>query len=201
MISEIAAKMKCKDDISLIENYEEAVNDKTNMWECHHRWELTLDGEFANSIDDLKRMGMYFKRPYFELIFLEIHEHHDLHNLANKKANRGLDENRLGNYVKQHGSNFKGKKHTKETKDKMSKLRIGMKFTEEHCKNISLGKKGQKHTAEWKEWFKNESSKFLIRTEFGRKYFEHTGLRMKDDKHKYWKERGYYLKNGKCRWE
>lgn len=83
----------------------------------------------------------------------------------------------------------------------MSKARIGMKFTEEHCKNISLSKKGTKHTKEWRDWFSENSADFLIRSEFGRKYYEHTGLRMKDDKKKYDKERRYYLKHGKCSWE
>lgn len=138
MISVIESKKKCKDDISLIENYEEAVNDKTNMWECHHRWELTLDGEFANSIEDLKRLGMYYHRPYFELIFLERHKHHTLHNLANRKANRGPDYNEMSNYMKQKGSTFKGKKHTNKSKDKMSESHLG-KITSE------FGRKFKEH--------------------------------------------------------
>lgn len=74
----------CRDDIKLIENYNEAVSDTENVWACHHRLELTLDGEFANSKADLIRYGMYYKRPYFELIFLKITDHKKLH--AAKKA-------------------------------------------------------------------------------------------------------------------
>ena len=37
MISETKAKLYCKDDISLIENYEQAVNDPINKWVIHHR--------------------------------------------------------------------------------------------------------------------------------------------------------------------
>ena len=37
MISERYAKQYCKDDISLIENYEQAVNDPINKWVIHHR--------------------------------------------------------------------------------------------------------------------------------------------------------------------
>lgn len=72
----------CKDDISLIENYEEAVNDKENQWVLHHRLELTLDGEFAHTAGELERMGMYHNRPYFELIFLKESDHSRLHNKA-----------------------------------------------------------------------------------------------------------------------
>lgn len=201
MISIEGVRQKCKDDISKIENYDKAINDKDNMWELHHRLELTLDGEFAHSRAELIRMGMYWKRPAFELIFLEIKEHHRIHDEANKKAGRGTDHNRLANYVKENGTWCKGKKLSKETREKMSKVRIGMKFTEEHCKNISLAKQGTKHTKEWLDWFRNESVNFLIRTEFGRKYYEHTGLRMKDDKNNYDKERRFYLKFGYCSWE
>lgn len=47
-----------------IENYQEAINDTTEVWDLHHRLELTLDGEPALRRDDLKRMGMYYHRPY-----------------------------------------------------------------------------------------------------------------------------------------
>lgn len=89
MISNEGARQKCKDDISKIENYDKAINDKDNMWELHHRLELTLDGEFAHSRAELIRMGMYWKRPSFELIFLERKEHHRIHDEANKKVGRG----------------------------------------------------------------------------------------------------------------
>lgn len=80
----------CKDDITKIENYDKAISDTENMWHCHHRLELTLDGEFANNKRELIRLGMYYKRPYFELIFLTEHEHKSLHarnqsELARKK--------------------------------------------------------------------------------------------------------------------
>jgi hypothetical protein len=79
MISEKYAKEFCKDDITKIENYEKAISDPTQTWHCHHRLELTLDGEYAHSIEDLKRLDMYYNRPYFELIFLQGPEHRHLH--------------------------------------------------------------------------------------------------------------------------
>lgn len=79
MICQTTVKKFCKDDISKIENYELAIQDKS-MWHCHHRLELTLNNEKAHSKEDLKRLGMYFNRPYFELIFLPSAEHRALHN-------------------------------------------------------------------------------------------------------------------------
>ena len=62
-----------------IENYEQAINDKDNKWVCHHRLELTLNGEDAHSVEELKRLGMYYNIPYFELIFLKRYDHEILH--------------------------------------------------------------------------------------------------------------------------
>lgn len=68
----------CKDDISKIENYKEAVESK-EYWDCHHRLELTLDNEYAHSREDLIRLGMYYNRPYYELIFLPKSDHVSIH--------------------------------------------------------------------------------------------------------------------------
>ena len=79
MICELTANAFCKDDISKIENYDKAIADTTQTWHCHHRLELTLEREFAHSKEELKRLGMYYHRPYFELIFLTNSEHNRLH--------------------------------------------------------------------------------------------------------------------------
>ena len=81
----------CRDDIKLIENYYEAINDTENVWACHHRLELTLDGEFANSKTDLIRHGMYYHRPYFELIFLKIIDHKKLHAAHKALSNKAKE--------------------------------------------------------------------------------------------------------------
>lgn len=92
MINKRNAKRKCKDDISKIENYEQAINDKENIWICHHRLELTLDGEFAHTGEELDRMGMYYKRPYFELIFIPQKLHRKLHGVNKlNKPNKNSD--------------------------------------------------------------------------------------------------------------
>ena len=80
MINQQSAHKFCKDATSKIENYDKAMSDTTKTWQCHHRLELTLDGEFAHSRAELMRLEMYFNRPYFELIFLTQREHNKLHN-------------------------------------------------------------------------------------------------------------------------
>lgn len=66
MINELYTHAYCKDDISKIENYDKAMADTAQTWALHHRLELTLDGEFAHTAEELKRLDMYYNRPYFE---------------------------------------------------------------------------------------------------------------------------------------
>jgi hypothetical protein len=87
MISEVNVKKYCRDDISKIENYEQAINDKEHKWVCHHRLEFTINGEFAHTCKELKKFGMYWKRPYFELIFMRADEHQKLHKNSDKFKN------------------------------------------------------------------------------------------------------------------
>ena len=77
MINERCAKSYCCEDLSLIENYDKAIADATQTWDCHHRGEILPCGRF--SIDDLKKFGLYFNRPASELIFLTHSEHRHLH--------------------------------------------------------------------------------------------------------------------------
>ena len=78
MINEKNVKKFCCEDLSLIENYELAINDTTQTWDCHHRGEILPCGRFSR--DDLKKFGLYFKRPASELIFLTRSAHLSLHN-------------------------------------------------------------------------------------------------------------------------
>ena len=82
----------------LVENYDLAKNDNFKGWICHHRLELTLDGEFANSSMDLVNKDMYFHRPYFELIWLRLGEHSRLHNSGEKGTMYGKREDKCPNW-------------------------------------------------------------------------------------------------------
>ena len=76
MISEANAEKYCAEDISLIENYNEAVSSK-ELYHCHHRLEIQDDKCYFAK--ELKQMNLYYGRPASELIFLKAREHKDLH--------------------------------------------------------------------------------------------------------------------------
>lgn len=144
MINTRKAQKFCKDDISKIENYELAKNDPNETWDLHHRLELTLDGEFAHSREELKRLDMYYNRPYFELIFLTRGEHRRLHSKARSdETKRKMSES------------LKGKPLTDEHRRKISEAMkgengpfYGKSLTDEHRQNIANAMKGKNHSEE-----------------------------------------------------
>ena len=80
MINEYCAKAYCSEDLSLIENYDKAIADTTQTWDCHHKGEILPCGRFSHN--DLKKFGLYYKRPAAELIFLTKAEHTRLHKIG-----------------------------------------------------------------------------------------------------------------------
>ena len=121
MIYETNVKRFCCEDIRMIENYEQAVNDTTQIWDCHHR--LEIQGQFTNSVKLLKRCGVYYHVPASQLIFLTHSEHSRLHASCSPsflKSKRG-----------------KGKSLSEEARRKMSDAKKGKPKSEEHKKNIS----------------------------------------------------------------
>lgn len=127
----------------LIENYDKAMADTTQTWQCHHRLEThNSDGE-RRSVDitseELKALDMYYNRPAEELIFLTINEHSSLHS----KTRVCSAETR-----KKMSESMKGKHHSEETRKKISEAQKGKKrgpFSEEHKKKMSESMKGKKH--------------------------------------------------------
>lgn len=143
MISVRHAQEFCKDDISEIENYEEAVSDMLSLWHCHHRAETNQNKTKQELIDN----GLYYNRPAEELVFIRAKEHLVLHQTGRK-------------------NNFFGRHHDEETKarisDKMSKIMIGnthgkgckgKSFTETHKANIKKSKTGCKRYNDGKKNF------------------------------------------------
>lgn len=117
MINLYNVKLYCKDDISLIENYDKAIADKTQTWDCHHRRETIF------SKKDLIEIREYYNRPACELIFLTHSEHIGMHKKNNKHC--------------------LGKKYSEETKRKMSESRKGKPKSEECKKKLSESLKGK----------------------------------------------------------
>ena len=115
MINEKCAKKYCSDDISKIENYEQAIADTTQTWVIHHQLELTLDGEPALTSKQLKMHDMYYHRPYYELIFLTDAEHRKLHMHMSEETRKKMSEAKKG---EKHP--FYGKHHTEENRRKIS---------------------------------------------------------------------------------
>ena len=125
MISEAQARKYCKDDISLIENYEIAVNDQTQIWHCHHRRETIYTRE------GLIEIGEYYHRPACELIFLTKTEHNKIHKTGNKYC--------LGKHL------------SDDTKKKISESHIGKHLSDDTKKKISKAKIGKHHSEKAKD--------------------------------------------------
>ena len=100
MINIKCAQSFCREDISKIAGYTEAITDTTETWICHH-----INGEpFTGfSKHDLKKMNMYYNRPASELKFVTRSEHALIH--------------KVGAYFKKKA--FQGHTHTEESKAKM----------------------------------------------------------------------------------
>ena len=118
----------CKDDPSEIENYQEAIKDKTQTWFCHHRDEVKIlpSGMIATrSVEDLIENGRYFNCPANELIFLTKSAHSSLHckirNMQYDYSKRDETWQSKPEERRKRSERAKGRKQTDETKAKMKK--------------------------------------------------------------------------------
>lgn len=119
----------------LIENYELAKADNFKGWVLHHRLEFDLEGNEVHTPETLNRLGMYYNRPYFELIYLTRSEHNRIHRL-NKKLS--LDtKNKLSKAHIGKSTWNKDKELSQEHKDKISNTLRGRKLPQEHRDNVS----------------------------------------------------------------
>ena len=79
MIKENNAKRFCSEDISLIENYHQAISDKEKTWDVHHRRECDDEGRTLYTKKQLIEMNLYLNRPASELIFVTRSMHSKIH--------------------------------------------------------------------------------------------------------------------------
>lgn len=150
MIDLYKVKQMCREgELEKIENYEQAINDKEHTWVCHHRLELTMGGEFANYRKDLIRMGMYWHRPYFELIFMTKSDHMKMHSHVqpvSKESKKKMREKALNRV-----SARKGVKLSEETKEKLRQANLGKKHRPEEIQKM--------REAQLKRWAKYRALK------------------------------------------
>ena len=173
MINEKNVKSYCKEDISLIENYDKAVSDTTQLWHCHHRRETIF------SRKDLIEIGEYYNRPACELIFLTPFEHIRLHQLGKnvsaetckKMSEAHKGNNHSAETRKKLSEAHKGKHHSAETRQKMSEANKGKQLSAETRKKISESHIG-KHYPKLSEvkkglhlhWYNNGVKSILAKT-------------------------------------
>lgn len=152
----------CK-DYKNIENYDKAAADNFKGWHCHHRLEThNSDGErrlVDISQKELKVLGMYYNRPAEELIFLT---------------------------TKEHNAFRKGRRHSEETKNKLSTANKGEKnpmygkhLSEEHKNKLSEVNKGNAYAKGRPSWNKGKK----MSEEFCRKCSESHKGRQAGEKH------------------
>lgn len=84
MIKESNAYSFCMEDISLIDNYDVAISDVNQIYDCHHKDEIRVlpSGMIAlRSSEELMENKRYYNCPANELIFIPHGEHTKLHNM------------------------------------------------------------------------------------------------------------------------
>ena len=178
MICERTIKKFCKDDISLIENYDKAIADTTQVWHCHHRRETIY------SRSGLIEIGEYYNRPACELIFLTKSEHMRLHKLGKQPSEESRKKMSEAHKGKPSGMNGKhhsaetcnkisdalsgenhplfGKHRSETTRRKISEAHKGKRFSESHKKKLSEALIGNKRHL-GKHWYNNSVISVLAR--------------------------------------
>lgn len=129
MICIKTVKRFCNGDITQIENYEKAINDDTQTWDCHHRKEI----ELKLSVKQLDELGLYLNRPASELIFLTKSEHVRLHQSGKPKSEE--HKQILRQKAKEQFSTEEGRKKTSDA------TKLGMQNSGAG-KNVSKALKG-----------------------------------------------------------
>ena len=114
MVNVRQAEKYCCEDISLIENYNQAVT-SDEKWEVHHKLGLYFKKQWL--IDN----GFYYDQRAEMLVFMKRDEHNILHNTGNRHR---LGKPNTEETKRKMSETHKGKHHTDETKRKMSAAQL-----------------------------------------------------------------------------
>lgn len=150
----------CCDDISLIENYEMALNDTSVSYHCHHRLETHFpDGTKRKTgeqltIAQLVERGMYYGRPASELIFLTPSEHKTVHGTYVEGMHWTLSEETRRKMAYASLGNKKGLGNKSRTGQKQSIDEI-----EKRMSKIRGVKNPNKATCKGRSWHLSEDGK------------------------------------------
>lgn len=120
ILSKKRARLFCREDVSLIENYDKAIADNTQTWVLHHRDEIRVlpSGMVAKrSVKELIENGRYYHCPANELIFLTSAEHTSMHQKG--KVNSEESRQKMKISMKGRVSPRKGATLSNETKEKL----------------------------------------------------------------------------------
>lgn len=104
MICEKTVRQFCCEDISLIENYNNAIEDTVQTWDCHHRLETELDLSKQELIDTER----YYNVEAKYLIFLTKNEHMAMH------------QQKHNNFVYRKDNGWVGKHRSEDEKKRIS---------------------------------------------------------------------------------
>ena len=148
MINIAFVEKYCK-EYNQIENYEEAINDNTQMWVCHHILGETL------TTDQLIAHEFYYDVPPCMLKFVTRAEHCRIHNKGKAKSEehrRKIAKANTGKacniQTRRHLSEVnKGRHLSEETKIKIAKANTGkhkgIPLSIEHRRKLSESLKGR----------------------------------------------------------
>lgn len=161
MISKSTVKKYCCEDISLIENYDKAINDPSQTWDCHHRRETVY------TADELIEIGEYYNRPAVELIFMTKADHNSMHFKGISKQFTEEHCNKISIKAKDRLSNpenhpMYGRNQSDDAKMKIGKANKGNKNA---AKKVMQYSKNGEFIREWSS--ANEAAKYVKSSKVG----------------------------------
>jgi len=124
MFSIRQATAYCRESIEGIVGYKEALN-SNEQYDIHHKFE-----DMGLSSSDLKQLGLYYKRPACELIFISKPKHTSHHDL-----DRWQDSNKVSDFANWSKSAWESLEFRQKQKEGLHKVQA----TAEYRVNLSKG--------------------------------------------------------------